>query len=251
MPTDPFRGRVRHDVRAMIERAEEVAAGAERVVHHHGHALPVRDGCDGLEVGHAQAGVADGFEKDGFGLIVDEGAKGFGVVGLGEARLDAETPELDVQQVVRAAVEVGRGHDVVAGLGERGEREQVRRLPAGRRHRRPAAFERRDALLEHVRGRVHDAGVDVAELLQPEELRRVVGAVERVGGGLVDRHGPAVGGGVGPLAGVELERLEAGRARGAGTVGSGHGRSEGWTGRARRASRACTKNPLGPQSRRG
>jgi hypothetical protein len=36
-------------------------------------------------------------------------------------------------------------------------------------HRRHPAFERRDALFEDVGGRIHDAGVDVAELLQREQ----------------------------------------------------------------------------------
>ena len=36
-----------------------------------------------------------------------------------------------------------------------------------------AAFERRHALLEHGRGRIHDARVDVAELLQREQSRGV------------------------------------------------------------------------------
>ena len=52
-----------------------------------------------------------------------------------------------------------------------------------------AAFERRHALLEDVGGRVHDAGVDVAELLQREQRRGVVGVFERERRGLVDRHG--------------------------------------------------------------
>ena len=51
-----------------------------------------------------------------------------------------------------------------------------------------AALERGDALLEHVRGRVHDAGVDVAELLEREQIGGVLGALELIGGGLVDRH---------------------------------------------------------------
>ena len=52
-----------------------------------------------------------------------------------------------------------------------------------------SAFEGGNALLEDVGGGVHDAGVDVAELLQAEEPAGVVGVVEDVGGGLVDGHG--------------------------------------------------------------
>ena len=60
-----------------------------------------------------------------------------------------------------------------------------------------------------VLGRVHDAGVDVAELLEPEQVRRVLGGVERVRRGLVDRQRTRVGLAVGRLPGMDLLGLEA------------------------------------------
>jgi hypothetical protein len=47
--------------------------------------------------------------------------------------------------------------------------------------------------LEHVLGRVHDAGVDVAGDLEVEEVGAVLGAVEGVGSRLVDRDGDRLG----------------------------------------------------------
>ena len=44
-----------------------------------------------------------------------------------------------------------------------------------------AAFQRRHALLEDVGGGVHDAGIDVAELLQREQRGRMVGVLEHEG----------------------------------------------------------------------
>ena len=55
--------------------------------------------------------------------------------------------------------------------------------------------------------------------LEREELGAVLGRVEGVGGGLVDGHRAGVGAGGGLLAGVDLERLEAGLA----VRGKGHG----------------------------
>ena len=79
----------------------------------------------------------------------------------------------------------------------------------GRQEQRgDAAFERRDALLDDVLRRVHDAGVDVAGLGEAEQRGGVLGAVERVRRGLVDRQRPRVGGDVGRLAGVDLLGLE-------------------------------------------
>ena len=67
---------------------------------------------------------------------------------------------------------------------------------------------RGDALLENVGGRVHQARVDVAEFLQGEQIRGVVGALEDVGGRLVNRHGARAGGRIGDLAGVQRQRAE-------------------------------------------
>ena len=79
--------------------------------------------------------------------------------------------------------------------------------PGRERERRDAAFERRDALLEHVLRRVHDAGVDVAEFLQAEQVRGVLGAVELVGRGLIDRHRDGIGRLIAPPAGVQGQRF--------------------------------------------
>ena len=56
------------------------------------------------------------------------------------------------------------------------------------------AFDRRHALLEHRHGRVGDARIDVAEGLQVEQARRVLGGVEHERGGLVDRRRARAGG---------------------------------------------------------
>jgi hypothetical protein len=83
-----------------------------------------------------------------------------------------------VEEVVGAAVERGGGDDLVAGVGEGGDGERLRGLAGGGGKGGRSAFERGDALLEDVGGGVHDAGVDVAELLQAEEAAGVVGVVE-------------------------------------------------------------------------
>lgn len=50
-----------------------------------------------------------------------------------------------------------------------------------------------DALFQHIAGRVHDPGIDVAEFFERKQVFRVLGAVELIGGGLVDRHRDSVG----------------------------------------------------------
>src|SRR5690606_4442860 len=68
-----------------------------------------------------------------------------------------------------------------------------------------AALQRRHALLRHVGGGVHDAGVNVARHLQIEQVGAMLGVVEGVGGGLVDRHSHGLGGRVRAVAGVDSE----------------------------------------------
>ena len=79
--------------------------------------------------------------------------------------------------------------------------------PDASAERRHAALDRRDALLERILRRVHDAGVDVAEFLQAEQVRRVFRAVELVGGGLIDRHRDGIGRRIAPPAGVQHQRF--------------------------------------------
>ena len=71
------------------------------------------------------------------------------------------------------------------------------------------AFEAGDPGLDHALGGVHDAGVDVADLGQREQVGGVVAVAELVRGGLVDRHGPGPGGRVGLRPGVDLAGVEA------------------------------------------
>ena len=79
-----------------------------------------------------------------------------------------------VQLVVGAAVERRRRHDVAPALRQVGERHELRGLAARGGQRADPAFERGHAVLERGLGGVHDPGVDVAELLEPEQRRRVV-----------------------------------------------------------------------------
>ena len=141
------------------------------------------------------------------------------VVGrVDEGRLDAEAGERHGELVVAPAVEVGRRHDVVAGIEQRHEGHRLGGQLAGGGQRADAALEAGHALLEHRRGRVHDPRVDVPEAVEVEEVGRVVGVLEDVGRGLIERHGTRAGDRVDALAGVQRPGVEAEVAR------LGHGR---------------------------
>ena len=123
---------------------------------------------------------------------------------IDEGDVDADAREGVVELVVGAAVEPAAADDVIARAAQRQDRHGLRGVAAARRQRRHAAFQARDALLEHIGGRVHDAGVDVAQLLQREQIRGVLRVAKLIAGGLVDRHGAAAGGRIRLLTGVKL-----------------------------------------------
>ena len=138
--------------------------------------------------------VGDRLGEERLGVRAHGRPPGVQVVGvLDEADLDAELGQRVVEQVVGAAVEPRAGDDVVARVGQVEDREGLGGLTRGQEQRRDAAFERGDALLDDVLRRVHDPGVDVARLGEPEQRGGVLGAVEGVRGGLVDRQRARVG----------------------------------------------------------
>ena len=109
----------------------------------------------------------------------------------------------------------GDDDDVVTVLGEVEQREELRRL-AARHDERAGQADRRHAAalevvepgLEHALGRVHDAGVDVADLGEREQVLRVRGVAELEARRLVDRHRAGTRGRIGNLPGVDLLGLE-------------------------------------------
>ena len=160
-----------------------------------------------LDVADIAGGVADGLGEYRAGVLVDQSLDRVRLIALGEAAGDA-LPRKDVgQQRVRGAVELRHGNDVAAVIGDVDEGEVQRGLSGRNRERADAALELADALFENCAGRIGDAAVAKAFGLQIEEGRAVVGAVEGVGGGLVDRHRDCVRGGLYFIAGVNSDRF--------------------------------------------
>ena len=56
--------------------------------------------------------------------------------------------------------------------------------------------------------RIHEARIDVPELLQPEQVRGVLGALELIGGRLEDRHGDRARRGIGAPTGVKRPEFQ-------------------------------------------
>ena len=117
-----------------------------------------------------------------------------------------------IELVDRAAIELLRRHELVAGLQQAMKNQNLRGVAGSDCKPRRAAFERGDPLLEHGIGRIADARIDVAEGLQPEQRGGVIDAFEHEGRRLIDRRCARAGGGIGLRAGVNGERGKAGNA---------------------------------------
>ena len=75
-----------------------------------------------------------------------------------------------------------------AGIHQGGDGEEQRRMAARGADRADAAFQRGDSFFEHADRRIADPGIDMAGAFQVEQRRRMVGIVEHIGRGLIDRH---------------------------------------------------------------
>ncbi len=162
-------------------------------------------------------GLAIELDEDRLGLVGNGALERGVVVGVGPLHAPAEILERVGELVDRAAIELGGSDQLVARRHHRVQRDHLRSMAGGERQPGGAAFQRGDAFLQHGAGRVADAGIDVAEGLQPEQRGGMVDVVEDVRCGLVDRRDARAGRRVGLGAGVNRQR---GKARNA--VGVGH-----------------------------
>ena len=122
------------------------------------------------------------------GIVVDQLLDGVRLIAVGKARRDALARQDVRKQGVRCSVELRHGYDVAAGVGQIDQSEMQRRLSGGDRERSDAAFEFGDAFFKNGGRRIGDPAVAVTFGLEVEQRSTVIGAVEGVGDGLVDRN---------------------------------------------------------------
>ena len=133
----------------------------------------------GLDIERQQVGVADRLRVDELRLRCDRLAYAFRRR-LAEIDLDPHLRQSVLELVVRSAIETGCRDDLVAGVGDVQNGKGLRRLTGRGGKRADSALQRRDALLQHVGGRVHDPRVDIPECLETEQAGRMLRALEYV-----------------------------------------------------------------------
>ena len=105
---------------------------------------------------------------------------------------------------------------MIAGIEQRGDRQMQCGHAARGADCADAGFERGEPFFQHSGRGVRNPCVDVADTFEVEQSGGMVGILEHIGRGLIDRNRPCTGGGIRTLAGVQAERFEGRR------LGCGH-----------------------------
>ncbi|KUG15369.1 hypothetical protein ASZ90_014946 [hydrocarbon metagenome] len=169
------------------------------VVDHEGDTCLVSRPCNCLEVRDIQLRVPNGLRVDCPCFVVYCLSECIRVCGIDKDDTPAKLGERVVEELVRAAVQVVCRDDLIAGTGYVQEGVGDGSLPGSGRDGTGPSLDCRHALLEDIRRRVHEPGVDIAELAKAEQVCGMFGTPEDVRACLVDRYCPCPGRGAGFL----------------------------------------------------
>jgi hypothetical protein len=207
MAAQPLGRRVQDEIGAVLERPAQVWR-REGVVDQQRQTMVMRDRGHLGQIQNFEPRIADSLGEHEAGLGADGCAIGVGIARIDEGRRDTEARQGQLQQIGAAAVQRLGRHEVTAGAHQRRDRQVQCRLAARGGDRADPAFERCDPLLEHRDRGIGDTRIDMPGALKIEQRRRLIGALEHVGGGLIDRYGARAGRRVRPLPGVQRHGIE-------------------------------------------
>ena len=171
-----------HDVGTPFEGTAVDGCG-KGVVDNEGHAVAVGNLGKTLNIEDGAAGVGDGLAEHGL-RIRTEGSLYLLVAGFlrNERTVDAQLLQRHAEKVVRATIDFIRGNKMVASLTDIEDGIEVGSLSAAGQHSPHATLQRGNLGGDGVVGGILQTGIEVALLLQVEELRHLVGIVVFKGG---------------------------------------------------------------------
>ena len=170
VPTDPLGCRVYHYVSTVVYRATKIATSAEGVIdlelasarpsavsfqcnsdtYDYGNPGVMRHLAYSLKVWDVVSWVSDALQIYHLGLVVDQMLEIFRLVPIDEFGMDPQPGQENLELIVGPPVQIRSGYDVVAGMCECDNRHELSRLSRGCCHGGDAAFQRCDALLNHI-----------------------------------------------------------------------------------------------------
>ena len=168
---------VRDDVGAPLKRTTHHGR-REGVVDHQRHAMVVRGLGKTLNVEHGEGGIGDGLAKDELGVRLEGGLQLLiGAVGGDERASHAHAAHGVSEQVIRTAVDSRACDHVIASTGNVKDRKEVRRHARAREHRSGTALHLANLGGNQVARGVLQTTIEVARLLQVEQLAHVLGRI--------------------------------------------------------------------------
>ena len=165
----------------------------QRVVDDQRNARLVRDLRHRFQIDDDAARVGKALEEDRLAAWRQCAAEVLRVVRIDEVARPAQLLERQAELCQRSAVQVARRDELVARFHHGDEDQELCRMARRGGTRGAPAFQVGDALLQHRDGGIGQARINVAEVVQVEERRRMLDVVEHVSRGLEDRCDPCAG----------------------------------------------------------
>ncbi len=206
VPAQKLGERVHDDVGAVRDRLQQ-DRGRDRIIDDERNAVGMRDIGQRRDVADVAGRVADALAEHRLGVLIDEAGDRVRLVRFRETHLHALARKQVSEQRVRGAVELRHRDDVAAERRDVERRVVQRRLARAHAKRFEAAFQRRHAPLQDRIGRIVDPCVAEALGLEVEQGRAMLGAVECIGDGLIDRHRHGLGRGIDLVAAMDGDRV--------------------------------------------
>ncbi len=182
-----FRSRVHDDIGPELYRPAQERCG-EGIVDNKGYPRFAGYFRYRLYVKHVAERIADRLGEKRFCPVRNRIFEIIRLVRVNERDIDAKVPEINVELSVSAAVKRARRHKLVSRLKNIQYSHHLSGHSGRDRHRCPSALERSHPLFERGVCGVHYTSIDIAEGLEIKEARRVISAVEYIGGSLVYRR---------------------------------------------------------------
>ena len=156
MATEKLGRRVTDEICTEVEGAQQIRR-RERAIDQQRQPRGMRNLGDARDVEHIESRVTQGFGEEHSGIGPDRLAPGRQIARINEGRIDTETPQRVIEQVVRPTVERATREHVRTGAREGRDRQMQCRLATGRGDCTHAPIEGRNAFFEHGRSRIGDA----------------------------------------------------------------------------------------------
>ena len=188
--TNPFCSRFDHDVCSMFQGPEQCSAAAKGIVDDQWQIVFLCQFRKFLEIRNIETWVANGFQIDRFGFLVDQLLKTGGIQVIGDTCSDTNVLEGNFELVVGSAIQKGRGDKIVTGAGNVGDGNELCSVSGGNSQCCNPTLKGCNPFLKHIGGRIHQSRIDVPKFLEAKEVGGVFGIFKHVGSCLINWNGP-------------------------------------------------------------